>query len=77
MEQRNIDGYVPDSKMARALNLGTRRCTRPTAFSRGHSISVVPNQSADSRASAGQGRLDAQPFRASDSCVTFERIPNP
>lgn len=28
MEQRNIDGYVPDSNMARALNLGTRCRTR-------------------------------------------------
>jgi len=28
MEQRNIDGYVPDSNMARALNLGARCRTR-------------------------------------------------
>jgi transposase len=28
MEQRNIDAYVPDSNMARALNLGTRCRTR-------------------------------------------------
>jgi transposase len=28
MEQRNIDGYVPDSNMACALNLGTRCRTR-------------------------------------------------
>jgi transposase len=28
MEQRNIDGYVPDSNMARALNLGGRCRTR-------------------------------------------------
>jgi transposase len=31
MEQRNIDGYVPDSNMARALNLGTRCRTRACA----------------------------------------------
>jgi transposase len=31
MEQRNIDGYVPDSNMARALNLGTRCRTRAVA----------------------------------------------
>jgi hypothetical protein len=24
MEERNIDAYVPDSNMARAVNLGTR-----------------------------------------------------
>lgn len=29
MEQRNIDAYIPDSNMARALNLGTR-CRTPT-----------------------------------------------
>jgi len=28
MEQRNIDAYIPDSNMARALNLGTRCRTR-------------------------------------------------
>jgi transposase len=31
LEQRNIDGYVPDSNMARALNLGTRCRTRACA----------------------------------------------
>ena len=31
MEQRNINGYVPDSNMARALNLGTRCRTRACA----------------------------------------------
>ena len=31
MEQRNIDGYVPDSNMARALNLGTHCRTRACA----------------------------------------------
>jgi transposase len=31
MEQRNIDAYVPDSNMARALNLGTRCRTRACA----------------------------------------------
>ena len=31
MEQRNIDAYVPDSNMARALNLGTRCHTRACA----------------------------------------------
>ncbi len=31
MEQRNIDGYVPDSNMARALNLGARCRTRAKA----------------------------------------------
>ena len=31
MEQRNIDAYVPDSNMARALNLGTRCRTRAYA----------------------------------------------
>jgi transposase len=31
MEQRNIDAYVPDSNMARALNLGTRCRTRALA----------------------------------------------
>lgn len=31
MEQRNIDAYVPDSNMARALNLGTRCRTRANA----------------------------------------------
>jgi transposase len=31
MEQRNIDAYVPDSNMARALNLGTRCRTRAHA----------------------------------------------
>jgi len=31
LEQRNIDAYVPDSNMARALNLGTRRRTRANA----------------------------------------------
>jgi transposase len=31
MEQRNIDGYVPDSNMARTLNLGTRCRTRACA----------------------------------------------
>ena len=31
MEQRNIDGYVPDSNMARALNLGARCRTRACA----------------------------------------------
>ncbi len=31
MEQRNIDAYVPDSNMARALNLGTRCRTRAKA----------------------------------------------
>lgn len=34
MEQRNIDAYVPDSNMARALNLGTRCRTR--AFAPAH-----------------------------------------
>lgn len=31
MEERNIDAYVPDSNMARALNLGTRCRTRARA----------------------------------------------
>jgi len=31
MEQRNIDAYIPDSNMARALNLGTRCRTRACA----------------------------------------------
>jgi transposase len=31
MEQRNIDAYIPDSNMARALNLGTRCRTRAHA----------------------------------------------
>ena len=31
LEQRNIDAYVPDSNMARALNLGTRCRTRAKA----------------------------------------------
>ena len=31
MEERNIDAYVPDSNMARALNLGTRCRTRACA----------------------------------------------
>ncbi len=31
MEQRNVDAYVPDSNMARALNLGTRCRTRACA----------------------------------------------
>ena len=31
MEQRNIDSYVPDSNMARALNLGSRCRTRACA----------------------------------------------
>jgi transposase len=31
MEQHNIDGYVPDSNMAQALNLGTRCRTRAKA----------------------------------------------
>ena len=31
MEQRNIDAYVPDSNMARALNLGARCRTRACA----------------------------------------------
>ena len=31
LEQRNIDAYVPDSNMARALNLGTRCRTRANA----------------------------------------------
>ena len=31
MEQRNIDAYVPDSNMARALNLGARCRTRANA----------------------------------------------
>lgn len=31
MEQRNIDAYIPDSNMARALNLGTRCRTRANA----------------------------------------------
>jgi len=31
LEQRNIDGYVPDSNMARALNLGTRCRTKACA----------------------------------------------
>jgi hypothetical protein len=31
MEQRNIDAYVPDSNMARALNLGTPCRTRANA----------------------------------------------
>ena len=31
MEQRNIDAYVPDSNMARALNLGGRCRTRACA----------------------------------------------
>ena len=31
MEQRNIDAYVPDSNMARALNLGTACRTRACA----------------------------------------------
>lgn len=31
MEQRNIDAYIPDSNMARALNLGTRCRTRASA----------------------------------------------
>lgn len=31
MEQRNIDAYIPDSNMARALNLGTRCRTRAKA----------------------------------------------
>ena len=31
MEQRNIDAYLPDSNMARALNLGTRCRTRAKA----------------------------------------------
>jgi transposase len=31
LEQRNIDGYVPDSNMAHALNLGTRCRTRACA----------------------------------------------
>jgi hypothetical protein len=31
MEQRNIDAYVPNSNMARALNLGTRCRTRAHA----------------------------------------------
>jgi transposase len=31
MEQRNVDAYVPDSNMARALNLGTRCRTRAHA----------------------------------------------
>jgi transposase len=31
LERRNIDGYVPDSNMARALNLGTRCRTRACA----------------------------------------------
>ncbi len=31
MEQHNIDGYVPDSNMARALNLGARCRTRACA----------------------------------------------
>ena len=31
LEQHNIDGYVPDSNMARALNLGTRCRNRASA----------------------------------------------
>jgi hypothetical protein len=31
MEERNIEGYVPDSNMARALNLGARCRTRACA----------------------------------------------
>ena len=59
MEKRNIDGYVPDSNMARALNLGGRCRTR--ACARVHRRMRAKLRSPDGRAAYARRKAVVEP----------------
>jgi hypothetical protein len=74
MEQRNIDAYLPDSNMARALNLGTRCRTRAHAPAPHESQIAKSGRTGCLRAAQGSRRAG---LRSTQTSTQHETISHP